>query len=130
MLNNPKCRDKPLFITRKYPSINAYKIGFNLSSINMCVISYTPIHLARHTFATMSLNNHVPLETIQKMLGHSDIATTQIYARLLDKTISEDMVRMREKFDTIPVDIKPLPEPPVTFTPEPQPKRGRPRKYS
>ncbi len=87
-------------------------------------------HIARHTFATMSLNNHVPLETIQKMLGHSDIATTQIYARLLDKTISEDMVRMREKFDTIPVDIKPLPEPPVTFTPEPQPKRGRPRKYS
>lgn len=130
MLNNPKCRDKPLFITRKYPSINAYKIGFNLSSINMCVISYTPIHLARHTFATMSLNNHVPLETIQKMLGHSDIATTQIYARLLDKTISEDMVRMREKFDTIPVDIKPHPEPPVTFPPEPQPKRGRPRKYS
>lgn len=111
-------------------SVNTYILGFILLSISMPTHIFAPVHIARHTFATMSLNNHVPLETIQKMLGHSDIATTQIYARLLDKTISEDMVRMREKFDTIPVDIKPLPEPPVTFPPEPQPKRGRPRKYS
>lgn len=55
-------------------------------------------HIARHTFATMSLNNHVPLETISKMLGHSDIKTTQIYAKMLDKTISEDMDFMRKKF--------------------------------
>lgn len=34
----------------------------------------------------MSLNNHVPLETISKMLGHSDITTTQIYARMMDNT--------------------------------------------
>lgn len=56
-------------------------------------------HIARHTFATMSLNNHVPLETISKMLGHSDITTTQIYAKMLDKTISEDMETMRNKFN-------------------------------
>lgn len=47
----------------------------------------------------MSLNNHVPLETISKMLGHSDITTTQIYAKMLDKTISEDMETMRNKFN-------------------------------
>ena len=87
-------------------------------------------HIARHTFATMSLNNHVPIESIQKMLGHSDISTTLIYARMLDKTVSEDMEKMRAKFDTMPVEIKPLPEPPTTFTPEPLPKRGRPRKYN
>lgn len=56
-------------------------------------------HCFRHTFATMSLNNHVPLETISKMLGHSDIKTTLIYAKMMDKTISEDMEVMRTKFN-------------------------------
>ena len=56
-------------------------------------------HLARHTFATLSLSNHVPIESISKMLGHSDIRTTQIYAKMQDKTIYEDMARMRNKFD-------------------------------
>ena len=56
-------------------------------------------HIARHTFATMSLNNYVPLETISKMLGHSDIKTTLIYAKMMDKTISEDMEVMRTKFN-------------------------------
>ena len=56
-------------------------------------------HLARHTFATLSLSNHVPIESISKMLGHSDIRTTQIYAKMQDKTIYEDMATMRNKFD-------------------------------
>lgn len=56
-------------------------------------------HIARHTFATMSLNNHVPIETISKMLGHTDIKTTQIYAKLQNNTIYEDMEKMRTKFD-------------------------------
>ena len=85
-------------------------------------------HIARHTFATMSLNNHVPIETVSKMLGHKDIATTQIYATMLDQTVSEDMGRMRDKFDSLKVDIKPLPEKPTTFERPPQPKRGRPKK--
>lgn len=92
MLNNPKYRDKPLFITRKFPSINAYKIGFNLSSINTNVISYTPIHLARHTFATtMTLGRGVPIESVSKMLGHTNIQTTQIYARITADKIGKDM---------------------------------------
>jgi site-specific recombinase XerD len=58
-------------------------------------------HLARHTFASVSLNNHVPIETISKMLGHSDIKTTQIYAKMIDSTIYEDMAAMRDKFDCV-----------------------------
>lgn len=56
-------------------------------------------HIARHTFATLSLSNHVPIESISKMLGHSDIKTTQIYAKMQDRTIYEDMEAMRKKFN-------------------------------
>lgn len=58
-------------------------------------------HLARHTFATLSLSNHVPIESISKMLGHSDIRTTQIYAKTQDKTVYDDMATMRQKFDCV-----------------------------
>lgn len=58
-------------------------------------------HIGRHTFATLSLSNHVPIESISKMLGHSDIRTTQIYAKMQEKTIYEDMAPMRQKFDCV-----------------------------
>lgn len=58
-------------------------------------------HIARHTFASLSLSNHVPMESIQKMLGHSDIKTTQIYAKMQDRTVYEDMETMRRKFNKI-----------------------------
>ena len=49
-------------------------------------------HLARHTFATtVTLTNGVTIETLSKMLGHRSIKTTQIYARIVDKKIKEDM---------------------------------------
>lgn len=44
-------------------------------------------HMGRHTFATLSLNSGVPIEVLARMLGHSDIATTQIYAKLVNKTV-------------------------------------------
>ena len=48
--------------------------------------------MARHTFATtITLNNNVPIETVSKMLGHSRIRTTQIYAHILENKISHDM---------------------------------------
>ena len=54
-------------------------------------------HLARHTFATMSLSKGVPIESVSKMLGHTNIRTTQIYARITNKKIEHDMEQLSEK---------------------------------
>ena len=56
-------------------------------------------HLARHTFATtVTYANGVSIESISKMLGHTKISTTQIYARIIDKTISDEMDKLSQKF--------------------------------
>ncbi|WP_297101660.1 site-specific integrase [Draconibacterium sp.] len=56
------------------------------------------MHIARHTFATsVTLANGVPIETVSKILGHSSLKTTQIYAKVLDQKISEDMDMLQTK---------------------------------
>mgnify|MGYP001018973223 FL=1 len=53
-------------------------------------------HMARHTFATtVTLTNGVPIETVSKLLGHTKIATTQIYARVIERKVSDDMNNLR-----------------------------------
>lgn len=55
-------------------------------------------HTARHTFATMFLTEGVPLESLSKMMGHKNISTTQIYAKITSQKISKDMDLVSPKF--------------------------------
>ena len=53
-------------------------------------------HCGRHTFATYCLNHGVSIETLAPMMGHSDIKTTQIYARMVNKTIESAFEGLEE----------------------------------
>jgi integrase len=48
-------------------------------------------HVARHTFATYLLNRNIPIETVSRALGHSNIKMTEHYARMLGKKVISDM---------------------------------------
>ncbi len=83
-----------------FPMISNQKLNSYLKEIaDLCGIEKNlTFHLARHTFATtVTLCNGVPLETVSKMLGHSKITTTQVYAKVVEKKVSEDMQNLREK---------------------------------
>lgn len=58
------------------------------------------MHIARHTFATtVTLSNGVPIETVSRLLGHTKLATTQIYAQVLEHKVSEDMGALAQKLN-------------------------------
>src|SRR5690606_29503018 len=53
-------------------------------------------HLSRHTIATLAISKGVSLESVSKMLGHKDIQTTQIYAKITTEKIGRDMAVFKE----------------------------------
>ena len=87
-----------------FPIISNQKVNSYLKEIaDLCGIKKNlTFHIARHTFATtITLSNGVPIETVSKMLGHTKIATTQIYARVLEKKVSDDMTLLRKKLNKV-----------------------------
>ena len=85
---------------RIFPTLTNQAMNANLKILGqLCHISKVlTFHLARHTFATtVTLTNGVPIETVSKMLGHTKISTTQIYAKVLERKISADMMMLEQK---------------------------------
>lgn len=82
-----------------FPILSNQKTNSYLKEIaDLCGIKKNlTFHLARHTFATMSLSKGVPMESVSKMLGHTNIKTTQIYARITNKKIEHDMEQLADK---------------------------------
>lgn len=84
------------------PVLSNQKMNDNLKLIQELVgISKNlTTHLARHTFATtITLGNGVPIETVSRMLGHTKLATTQMYAKVLDNKIASDMRKLKGKME-------------------------------
>lgn len=73
----------------KLPKISNQKANDYLHVIQMelHISQKLTFHVARHSFATMALAHDVPIENVARMLGHQDIKTTQIYAKILRTTI-------------------------------------------
>ncbi|PRX57186.1 site-specific integrase [Flagellimonas meridianipacifica] len=85
-----------------FPRISNQKINAYLKEVaNLAKVRKNlTFHMARHTFATtVTLTNGVPIETISKMLGHRKLTTTQIYVKVLEKKVCDDMQFLREKLE-------------------------------
>jgi site-specific recombinase XerD len=94
--NHPKAENSGTL----FPVISNQKLNSYLKEIaDVCAIEKNlTFHLARHTFATtITLTNGVPIETVSKLLGHNSIRTTQIYAKVVERKVSEDMQVLRNK---------------------------------
>ena len=100
----------PLKIIKKYKGqgegnklfrmLSATKTNFHLKRIaQMCGIERDiTYHFARHSYASLiTLSQGVPMETVSKMLGHSSIKSTHIYAKISNEKIDQDMMALEER---------------------------------
>ena len=69
------------------------KLLTHLKAVGLACGIRTPLtyHVGRHSFGTMTLEAGIPMESIARMMGHSSIASTQIYAQITDQKIARDM---------------------------------------
>ncbi len=96
----PKISNKDILL----PILTNQKMNSYLKELgDICDINKNiTMHIARHTFATsVTLSNGVPIETVSKILGHTSLKTTQIYAKVLDKKISDDMDLLQSKLGNL-----------------------------
>ena len=77
-------------------TISKGKLSTHLKAVGLACGIRTPLtyHVGRHSFGTLTLEAGIPIESIAKMMGHSSIASTQIYAQITDQKIVRDMDRL------------------------------------
>ena len=98
--SHPACSNED----KAFPVTSNQKMNAYLKEIaDICGINKDlTFHIARHTIATtVTLLNGVPIESVSKMLGHTNIKTTQHYAKILDIKVGADMALLRDKYDLV-----------------------------
>ena len=106
---NIRLLDIPKQIIDKYKNDRKSDKVFNMISLAsicrnlekiaiLCGVEHITFHMARHNFGThITLSQGVPIETVSRMMGHRSIATTQIYAKITNKKVNEDMKLLSER---------------------------------
>lgn len=92
--NHPKC----IQTEKLLPVYSNQKMNQYIKEVTeeLKIEKHLTFHIARHTFATtVTLSNGVPIETVSKLLGHTKIATTQIYAKVIERKVSEDITALK-----------------------------------
>jgi site-specific recombinase XerD len=100
ILNKYKNDSECIETGRLLPVKSNQKMNAYLKELaNICKIKkLLTFHTARHTFATtVTLTNGVPIESVSSMLGHKSICTTQIYAKVVERKVSDDMAALKGK---------------------------------
>lgn len=117
---NVRLLDIPLAILKKYEGKTRGDLLLPVPSNQKCneylkemaelcgIHKNITFHVARHTFATsITLGNGVPIESVSKMLGHTKISTTQIYARITDQKVNLDMEALASKLNPSSPSLEP-----------------------
>lgn len=91
------------FCRSVYSAILAKRLIINVLRLIIVILFFIAFlnitYAGRHTFATtITLSHGIPIETVSKMLGHTSIKTTQIYAKILDTKVMDDMAALKELY--------------------------------
>lgn len=104
--------DVPLSILRRYQSIGNETVFGNLEYRSLAhhihlmmeevgLRKSITMHCARHTFAVLAINKGMPIESLSRILGHANITTTQIYAKITMKKLETDMKKLEKSLNII-----------------------------